>query len=751
MGVTEVKLGNLRQRWSTWTRMDGESLSFDLGTAQLTGALLSFHVVGLIAMALGEFLPAILRVPIIVVALTFIPGSLAVLLFVREPVVDATRLLYAFGASLIILMLVGMVTNIVLPGFGYPTPLTKVPMAAAVTYTVGVLGGAVLIHRGRERVHVCLPPLAEPTPLGLVSVPLLAIIGVEIVNRTGSNLILVLVLILVAVMPLLMVRVLDKQWYAFGIWTMSLAILYHKSLWQYSGFGGRPHGIIAWKAGRWSPGVQELVPYSSELLPNGLLFPMYAHLADIFIMTQYEVVNPFLVSFIPVAVFVAVRRFVDYDLALMAAALFAFVHPFYLQYPTAGRAASPVIFLALFGVTLSNTDHRPGVNTLFAQLFLLGIVVSHYGTSYFVIFAFFIALIALATLRLADAHLIPRLAHLQIIDAEDGIAAGNGREHAPARFSPSMVAYFSAAAIGWYLYMRQGWKFDLLPSHISENLRLLTEGSVETGRTAARIQRDYGAVSIEFAKYVYLVITVLMGVGALVVFYRRFTGRDSLFEDEYLALGASLLAVFGLTILYRNWGGGRPMMIALVLTAVFAVIGVKWFTDRTGYSATTVFGTLLAIMLVVNTGVVASALGGSAPSNVPLDTQLAVSDNPEDQVTVHRETDIVTHLWVIENRASFEVYADTFGARQFDWYRPDIAARAPGLNEGYGQRHPNAYNASQGPLESGHLLVLGHNEELQGFWPDRFSSGQPIEVLELETRQRVYSNGEASVYFTSRD
>jgi uncharacterized membrane protein len=746
--------------------------------------LLSIYAVSLLMMALARVLPSVLTAPFVVVSLSFVPGALLLMALARRDLaISAEHVLYAFGSSLVILMFVGALANVLLPFAGVVRPLTPVPLAGSVTTGVFVLAGVAYWRNPDGVVSVRIPPLWSPAPLALLLLPLLSIIGVTLINATGINLLILAVLIAVSVVPLVAVWRLDEGWHSLAVWTAALAILYHKSLWKYAGFGGRPHGIAAWEAGRWSPGIASIEPYSSELLQNGVLFPLFAHLSDIFIMTQYEVVNPFFVSFIPLALYVTFRQYVRTDVAFLGAALFMFVHPFYYQYPTAGRAATPVLFLALFGVALSNEGMPSGSRAFLAVSFLTGVVVTHYATSYYVAAAFCGALILMYLLWFVDDLAGKRIRRTAA--ASDGGATAIRRTVATRRstlFSISTVLFFMSTALGWYLYTRGGWKFDLLPKHVYQNLLTLVTGSTETGRTAARVQESYTSTSIQISKYIYITVAVLIMVGILFVYYRRIVLDDRSFDDYYLSIAASLFGIFGSTLILRNWGGGRPMMITFSFTTVFAALGAVWVTNRIGrastvvarhllpienmmeefkrripddqFSGTFVFAVLLMVFLLLNTGVVAAVTsGGLAPSNVPAQSNLATNQAPQSQVTVHRETDIVTHVWLVGHLDSeHAVYGDTYAARQFDWYRPDVAARTESLGGGYtSETKPEVFDPERQRTgtQPGYVLIVGHNLELGAVWEGKSSSPEPLENLSINRRNHIYTNGESHIYFYS--
>jgi len=730
-------------------------------------------------MALAHVLPSILTAPFVVLSLSFVPGTLLLLSLVRgRTAVEAEHVLYAFGGSLVVLMFVGALVNILLPLVGVTKPLMPIPLGAGVSLAVGLLAAVAYNQNPSGTLSVRVPPLWSPEFLGLLLLPLLSVVGVHLINTTGVNLLILLVLLAIGAVPLIALRRLSDQWYSLAAWTVSVAILYHKSLWQYAGFGGRPHGITAWEAGRWSPGVISIEQYSSELLQNGVLFPLFARLSDLFIITQYEVVNPFFVSFLPLALYVAFRRYARTDVAFLGAMVFAFAHPFYYQYPTAGRSATPVIFLALFGVALSNENLSAGSRALLAMMFLLGIVVTHYGTSYYVAAALAIALVILYLLRVIDEI---AYGHFQQVApmSDGGETVGMRPKSKYKIFTISTVTYFIVSSIGWYIYTRQGWKFDLLPKHIYDNLMTLIRGSGEGGRTAARVQETYTSVSIQVSKYLYILIAILIVVGLTVVYYRRLVRRESQFDDYYLTIGTALFGIFATTLVLSNWGGGRPMMISFSFTAVFAVIGALWIVNvgkRLSASANQylpdtvspaklkakisidrslgayMFASLLLVFFVLNSGVAAATVfDESAPSNVPAQAALTESQSPQNQVTVHRGTDIATHIWmIIHFDERHAIYGDTFGARQFDWYRPSVAARTSSVGGGYtSDTKPKVISVSRqrSGTQPGYLLIMGHNVELDAVWPSKFNDPSTLRELNIDRRNRIYSTGESHVYF----
>jgi uncharacterized membrane protein len=734
----------------------GESRWTELDSSAAAGALLGVYALSLLVIllrGLGVPIPEQVSAPIGYLALTFVPGGLVVLYLFSDLWVRAKHVLYAFGLSLLSVMAVGFVLNIGLPPLGYDTPLALAPLAAGITAFNAILGIPIIWGERGGTVRVPIVSIVSPAPLSFLLLPLLGILGVGMLNRTGNNALLLFVLLVVALVPVVVVATrVTTTWHPLGITALALTVLYHKSLWKFSEYSGQPYAIRTWGARRWTPGIVETNMLSAELLPNGVLYPIYARLTGVHILTQYSVINPLFVTFIPLALFVAFRRHTDSYKAFLGASLFVFAHPFFRQYPTAGRAATPVLFLALFGVAISDRDSPRVVTTGLSLLFLLGIAVSHYGTSYYVMITFGGALIVLAGLRAVD-NVLNRQTVGQAVRLPETLRALVTQIGSP--FTVALVSFYSVATLTWYMYMNGGRKFDLLPKHARESYVQLVGGSTFSGRTAARIQKNYGTESIQLSKYLYFGIGLLIALGLLVVLYRRLSSKDTGFDDHYFAIAVAMLGVFGTTIMVRNWGGGRPMMITYVFTVIFAVVGltgVQAYTLDREREAAYFVGVVLATLFLLNSGVVAAvALGGLAPSNVPNQASLAESPSPRAQTVVYKETDIAAHVWMITHHGGPNVYGDTFANRQTDWYRPQITSRTGGTSSGWERIEGKPLELptlAQPGVESGYMLLLGHNLALDGTWQTQYGPRTArLDELELSQRSKVYTTGESVIYY----
>jgi uncharacterized membrane protein len=461
---------------------------------------------------------------------------------------------------------------------------------------------------------------------------------------------------------------------------------------------------------------------------------------------------------------------------VLASSIFVFAHPFYVQYPTAGRAATPVLFLVLLGVVATDERLNPPKASLLSLVFAIGVITTHYGTAYYV----FAAVIITTVLGL-----MYRILGSWAFGQEEQSAARVISELIPPRvdrtrinehtsvFVWSFALFYSVASIAWYMYTAEGAKFKLLPSHISRVIGQLVQGTLFAGGSTQRIQRSYGGEAITLSKTFYIILAVLIMLGLIVAHYERFQSEpEPTADNSFLALSTGLFGLFGITILFQTWGGGRPLMITFSFTALFAVLGFLWMSERVAAAfdrlvvqntvqignqpAKCGFALLIVVFFLLNSGVASAiALDGRAPNNVPLHPQVDDSKNPSVRSNAFRVVDTQTHVWINDHHpqtkdAWGKVYADTIGSGQTDWYRPRIEMLSAGHSAYYERWKPRGDLVELATNESrpGYVLQMGHNTELRTLAIGN-SRQVPLKRVQspLSNRGKIYTTGDTDIYF----
>lgn len=713
----------------------------------------------------GPLLQPLIAVPL----LTLVPGVLLLTLLGLPPRRTLDWGLYAAGTSLVAVMGLGLAANLLSPLVGVAEPLSVGPLVGTLAAFLLALSVALAwTDPDGRRVDVRAVLRAAwrtpATPRALLLLPVAAVLSVAVLNRTGENGPLLAVLLAVAgLLVVVGAGLVERRWQPLALWALALALLYHKSLWTLYGFSGQGNIVSAWLLGRWAPGFGTEGAAASSLLPNVLLYPAYAVASGVDIFTELHVVNPLLVSLIPLACYATFRRYVGGRDAFLGAALVAVAHPFYFQFPTAGRSASPVLFLALFVLAATDTELSPLGANAFALTFAAALVVSHYGSSYFVLLALVGALALLFAARLIADEPMGRPVGdggaVEIGGFRFGTAAGRWRW-----ITRSFVAFYAVFTLAWYLYTFGGRKFDIIVEHFVGTVQQLYQP--QGGGTAARLATDYGALSIRLSKLLYITIAGLVALGLLAAYYDRFRGESS-FDDQFVALATMLVGAFGLSfVLSSAWGGGRPMMLTFAVAGVFVVVGahrigavssrlLALVDDRLGRADESLVrpgvAGLLAVLLVLNTGVAAATVvGGYAPSNVPLQERITTTDDPQVRQIAYDDTDLRANVWLVTHRDRDRgVFADfLMRAKNNDWNRARLVAAT--------DARPDllvVFFASRNQLEAPdtippYVLLGGHNVRMDAFVLNNRET-LPMAPLdrELDSRDRIYATSYSAVYY----
>lgn len=710
---------------------------------------------------LGVHIP-LLRPLVTVVYLTFVPGTLVVLAL-NLKLTNPTRAgLYVVGTSLMTIMVVGGIMSLLYPFIGIQRPISVWPLLGTSLVLVAALSLAV--RSGNFTYTVSIGPMISPLPLALVLLPIVSVFGTYVYARFGNNLPLLYLLGGIGLAPILVaIRNRDSRWYGFAVWCIAVALLYHAGLWPFS--GGHPDFAITMEQGRWLPNAEE---GRGSLLPNAVLFPVYAILAGFSIEAEWSVINPFLVSFLPVALYEIYRTQISSARALIATCIFMFAYPFYVLYPGAGRAATPVLFLALVGLVFTDEAIDNSRKALLTLVFGIGVVVSHYGTAYVVMFALLTGAFIYTIITGVDTYRSERpelRAILPLIKKKSTEqSAEMGRVDA---FCLPFLAFYSTLAIAWYLYTAQGVKFRQLPNKVVDAAYgvLYVEAS---GSAANVVTKEYGSQIVATTRLFYLLLGALMTLGFIYVFYQWFFRRDTLVSNQFYALAAGHFAILGGSALPSGTGFAiaRVMMIVFTFSAPFALFGVDWFRevttgvlDRfpvsnpfTDSVMSSLFAIVLCLFLAMNSGVIVEVTQRDfAPSTKVSDERLVNSTDPSErsQATQCSSCDVNTHVWLYSHmNQSYPAYGDEFVESQTDFYASSIEKRAPFKPSP--RFFQSVWTARNGTNESAYLVILPRNEDTQGVYPTKYQ-WRDYDRLQNEFNQShmVYRSQQTRIYLTS--
>lgn len=747
------------------------------------GGVAVLQIVLLVAVAIPG-IPSLVQLPVAVTYLTVVPGLLLSSLFGIDDRPFATKVVYVVGLSFIIVMAVGAAISLLYPLVGIKRPLSPISLTATLFLIVVALSGLVVRRGASLTVAVPIRSLASPVPLALLSLPFVSILGTIYYHLRGSNVVLLAMLTVIALVPLVLVAANHSgesdsfKWYTLTIWTVSLALVYHGESLLPPYLGGVKAGQLTMVEEIWLPNAQGL----GGVLPNVILYPTYAILSGVPLAAETVLVNPFLVSLLPVVLFELFRRQTSQLCAFLSCCIFMFSFPFYTLYPVGGRVASPVFFLALIGLALSDRELSPIVRSLLVLAFSSGIVVSHYGTAWVAMFAFFGTIGFFYAVKMWDqfrntldasmSNWRRKLHH--ILNRAPSVPFRCWQQRNVLRthnISPSLSFFgvYSVLSIAWYLYTSQGTKFIQLPIKIVDAIQgvLYLEFGGSAVNTAAR---QYGSQIVSVSRLLYILIGFLMIAGIAVTLYRRVIEDITNVNDGFLALGVgfSTILVGSMLPSGKGFAIARVMMIVFTFTLPFVLIGVnslvsiievavnrlEFGINSIWLTPSTAFAVVLALFLILNSGVVAAVLQqGYSPSTKVGQERLANSEDPIERAksTPCLKCNIEAHVWVMQHNASEgSVYGDEYVQSQTDFYQGALEPRVPFKPQPPYYDPVSAVNRSS--FGNGYILLLERNFDTNGFYEAKYE-WSPFGVLQLVLGQsnQIYDSRSARIYASTNN
>ena len=341
--------------------------------------------------------------------LFLLPGALTLGL-VRVQIKETTAfLVLSFLVSLLELILLGLLLNTTLPLFGVARPLDTVPVVWGVTVLVLTLFFAMWPRVGTYRIELALPR-GRGGQVGLLHavVPMLLVgagaLGALLLNVSNENWLTLLFLIASAVYAGVVYKTADvlPRWVVpYVLFMLGLGLLLMTSLrgWFISGHDIQREFYVfqlARDAGLWS--MQAYRDAYNACLSITILPTMLAntlHIADAYI---YKVFYQVLFAASGVLAFLISRRFLSVRLSLLSGLLLIAFPTFFQDMPYLVRQEIAFLFYGGLIYVLFARDLGARVRQALVVAFGVGVVLSHYSTTYTVLFTLVLAAVLMPTL-----------------------------------------------------------------------------------------------------------------------------------------------------------------------------------------------------------------------------------------------------------------------------------------------------------------------------------------------------------------
>jgi uncharacterized membrane protein len=634
---------------------------------------LTVPAAGLVALAVLTPLHGSWPVQLLMVVLLFTVPGVILLQALRVPgsSVAATPI-YVPAASILVLTGSGLATDLIGPFLGIAAPLRAIPLLI----TLEIICAGLLLSAREAPPETQIPWSALERPVALawpLVLPLIGAAGALRLNSGHSGHLAMIAVILAIAM--LIFGFLRAPWYDDAELIVFLFAISLALLWSFSLRGNLVYGFdITSEYYSLNQTVTAGVWHFSH--PNDAygamlsltVFPTELHeLSGVQTLLIFKAIYPAIGALFPVGVYCITRYLLVRRWAFLPAALIIMQQTFFQQLPALARQeVATFLFTALIAVLLDTKQARrsPG-RWIFACLLSLGIVVSHYSTTYLAIL-----LLALAIgyqFLLSWFRHAPRLSGVVVISfavLTTGAVFWNG----PITHSASNISQFEQ------LVGSNG--IDLLPNKGGNPLTTYLQGEAPQSLSPAQYQSfisNYYRTNAPFIQplpdasdpqynvqvtnaddkppvsipsiynglnlaqlLVQQAVNLLAAIGALILMLRRKTHSISTPLGLFGLAGTTVLVLIRISgTIAQAYNPQRAFMQLLVVLAIgvcwiFQQLGVKYKHTRPWILA--ICSLSLGVFMVGSTGLSGAFLGGGTSANLAnyfLDYQRFVEVTPD--------------------------------------------------------------------------------------------------------------------------
>jgi len=521
-----------------------------------------------------------LRIPIIrpligFIYLTFVPGILILRILRLHKLGSIETLLYPVGLSIATLMFTGFFMNMVYPSFGISGPISFVPLIITISVVVLILCTLSYIRDKdfSDPSFIDIEDVLSPPVLFLCLIPFMAVLGTYLVNFHHNNILLMLMIVVIALIVLLIAfdKFIPKNLYPLAIWVMAIALVWHYTL--ITNYAGVHDGefynaklVIENHFWEWSG-------YSTynSILSVTILPPIIHFLGNISLTWLYKIIFPLFLSLLPLGVYVISKKHLDDKKSFLAAFLFLIFPSFYSMLPNLTKQLMAEFFLVLLFMSILNNDITKMKKSILLIIFAVSLIVSHYGTSYLVMFSlifvlFFLYLINNQTIR----ELWKKV--YSISKGKEWILGDSNVENKAIHLN--YVLLFTAFTLAWYIYISSSSAFNAF-MHVGNNIvnSIFTEFlSPESSRGMYMLAKEVSGLRI-ISKYLMLSIPFLSIIG---LFKEVLSYKKSKFEVTYIGFSIYYLILLIASVVIAHFAIMSPdrlNILALVLLAPLSIIG----------------------------------------------------------------------------------------------------------------------------------------------------------------------------------
>ena len=543
---------------------------------------IQFALLGSIGLeTIGLQIP-ILRQFIGFIYLSFVPGILILRILKLHKLGNIETLLYTVGLSLAILMFTGFFMNMFYPFLGISGPISLVPLIVTISVVVLVL--CILCYvRDKDfsdPSFIDVGGVLSPPVLFLCLIPFLSILGTYLVNIHHTNILLMLMIVVIALVVLLISfdKFIPKNLYPLAIWVMSISLIWHTALISNYVFAKDVYGEfyvanLIINNFRWDTFSGYLGNYNSVLSVT-IIPPIFYNICNSDLTWIYKIIFPLFLSLTPLGLYLIFKKYTNGKISFLAVFLFIALFYFYTTVPFLTKQLFAEFFFILLLIILLDKNLDKTKRSILSIIFAMSLIVSHYGTSYLVMFSL---IFVLFFLFFTENQTIKRILEKNYFTYRKKEWIKDNLNIKNKAISPNFVLLFIIFTLTWYIYISNSLAFNALVNigdHIANTI--FTDFlSPKSSRGAYMMTKEMPSPLYNIYKIIHLVVQFFIVIGILKELL-QLQRRETKFEGEYLVFSVywlmiciAAIAVSGFAVMNPN----RLYHLSLIILAPFSVIG----------------------------------------------------------------------------------------------------------------------------------------------------------------------------------
>ena len=715
----------------------------------------TLHIIflGLISLDfLGFSIPAI-RQLISFLFIAFIPGILTLRILRLHNLGQIETLLYSVGLSIAVLMFAGFGMNMVYPFFGISDPLSPVLLIITMSGIVLILS-ALCYARDKDLAvpHIFYVDREDYPPIcGLVLIPCISVLGTYLMNVHHNNVLLMFMIIVIALVALLIGfdKFIPPKFYPLAIFMLALSLLFHKSLitmnlWGWDIFHEYYLANLVIENSFWD----STIPYTTNaMLSIVSLIPVFSSICDMSPVWVLKIIYPFIFSFVPLGLYIAVQKQTYKKIAFFAMFFFISSFTFYSEMLALARQEMAELFLVLTILLMINKTMDRRKSLCLFTIFGASLIVSHYGLTWIYLFSLIAAWILLLFMENQKIQTFKKIVYSKIRryvnNNQDNL---NSMPVQLRTITLPYVLFFVIFTIFWYINFSGGSGIETIIT-IGEHIGTsISEDFLnpEAAQGLGIIVHETTSPLHTIYKYFHLFTIFFIVIGFLMLILNIILNRNKFrFENEYVVFSGIniMICVGGVTLPFFSsaLNTSRLYQISLIFLAPFCIIGglivfnsiFKPFLKGNSYRAISIF---FVFFLFFNSGFFDEIAPGES-SSIALDSTKHEGTTDSE---LFNDRALSGAQWLYDMHDN-PIYVD---GNQYNLWR------------GFGDAQINSLPENTSGIRDDSYIYLGTynimKKQIQIKHREKaFKYDKYIDCLNIiQNTSKIFANGGAEVYYT---